>query len=61
MVQGGGRSRDRDQRTFYQVLYEIQVATLYQNSGYDVTFQDTGQQGYDFKVSNETGTVYMEW
>ena len=44
-----------------KVLYEIQVAALYRNSGYDVTFQDTGQQGYEFRVSNKTGgPLYVE-
>jgi len=54
------QQRIRDVKDCDKVLYEIQVATLYRNSGYDVTFQDVSQQGYEFKVSNETGAVYME-
>ena len=54
------QQRVRQAKACDKVLYEIQVAALYRNSGCEVTFHDVGQQGYEFKVSNETGTVYME-
>lgn len=54
------KDRIRDKKGCIKLLYEIQIAMQYKLNDYEITFGDTHDQQYEFKVSDKTGSTYIE-